>query len=284
MKSHVLHTVWCNISGEAAGEIWNWSLLGVRELTPSFHSFSIGSCPWPCPAQCAPMCSPLCCRGYGRQQTFPSYRGASFYPQAAAYLPRPKPRQTFVPPPPPPPPPPRAPLYFSPQANQQMSFYSQPRQPLPLPPPPPPPPSCPGACSKNCYPACTKSCCNPPPPPPCPWYCPKSCYPQCGEACCKPKPPPMPLYLKRSEMNAVACEEHKLKLRCPNKYDRIVLYSTFYGRKEDGVCKHDFIPSKGKRSQRRHRQMDTVASLLYYEPIPYSKYIWWLWIDRYVDR
>ena len=29
MKSQVLHTVWCNISGEAAGEIWNWSLLGV---------------------------------------------------------------------------------------------------------------------------------------------------------------------------------------------------------------------------------------------------------------
>ena len=26
MKSQVLHTVWCHISGEAAGEIWNWSL------------------------------------------------------------------------------------------------------------------------------------------------------------------------------------------------------------------------------------------------------------------
>ena len=26
MKSQVLHTIWCNISGEAAGEIWNWSL------------------------------------------------------------------------------------------------------------------------------------------------------------------------------------------------------------------------------------------------------------------
>ena len=25
MKSHVLHTVWRNISGEAAGEIWHWS-------------------------------------------------------------------------------------------------------------------------------------------------------------------------------------------------------------------------------------------------------------------
>ena len=28
MKSKVLHTVWCNISGEAAGEIWQWSLSG----------------------------------------------------------------------------------------------------------------------------------------------------------------------------------------------------------------------------------------------------------------
>ena len=28
MKSQALHTVWCNISGEAAGEIQNWSLLG----------------------------------------------------------------------------------------------------------------------------------------------------------------------------------------------------------------------------------------------------------------
>ena len=32
MKSHVLHTVWCNIPGEAAGEIWSWSLLGVKGL------------------------------------------------------------------------------------------------------------------------------------------------------------------------------------------------------------------------------------------------------------
>ena len=30
MKSQVLHIVWCNISGEAAGEIWTWSLLGVE--------------------------------------------------------------------------------------------------------------------------------------------------------------------------------------------------------------------------------------------------------------
>ena len=32
MKSKVLHTVWCNIPGEAAGEIWNWSLLGLKGL------------------------------------------------------------------------------------------------------------------------------------------------------------------------------------------------------------------------------------------------------------
>ena len=32
MKSQVLHTVWCSISGEAAGEIWNWALLGVKGL------------------------------------------------------------------------------------------------------------------------------------------------------------------------------------------------------------------------------------------------------------
>ena len=32
MKSQVLHTVWCYISGEAAGEIWKWSLLGVKGL------------------------------------------------------------------------------------------------------------------------------------------------------------------------------------------------------------------------------------------------------------
>ena len=50
MKSQVLHSVWCYISGEAAREIWNWSL-GVKGLTwqwrgihailhESFHSNS----------------------------------------------------------------------------------------------------------------------------------------------------------------------------------------------------------------------------------------------------
>ena len=32
MKSQVLHTVWCNISGEVTGEIRNWSLLGVEGI------------------------------------------------------------------------------------------------------------------------------------------------------------------------------------------------------------------------------------------------------------
>ena len=39
MKSQVLHTVWCNISAEAAGEIWNWSLLGVKRLNLSSRSW-----------------------------------------------------------------------------------------------------------------------------------------------------------------------------------------------------------------------------------------------------
>ena len=32
MKGQVLHTVWRYIFGEATGEIWNWSLLGVKGL------------------------------------------------------------------------------------------------------------------------------------------------------------------------------------------------------------------------------------------------------------
>ena len=33
MKTQVLHTVWCNITSEAAGGIWTWSLLGVKGLS-----------------------------------------------------------------------------------------------------------------------------------------------------------------------------------------------------------------------------------------------------------
>ena len=32
MKTYFLHIVWCTISGEAAGEIWHWSLLWVKGL------------------------------------------------------------------------------------------------------------------------------------------------------------------------------------------------------------------------------------------------------------
>ena len=49
MKSQVLHTVWCYISGEAAGKIWNWSLLRVL-LCWSTQSFlwGLGGCEqWP---------------------------------------------------------------------------------------------------------------------------------------------------------------------------------------------------------------------------------------------
>ena len=35
MKSQVLHTVWCHISCEAAGEFWHWSLSGVKGLIVS---------------------------------------------------------------------------------------------------------------------------------------------------------------------------------------------------------------------------------------------------------
>ena len=41
MKSQVLHTVWCNISDEAAGKIWHWSLLGVK--TKPLHTIWIWS-------------------------------------------------------------------------------------------------------------------------------------------------------------------------------------------------------------------------------------------------
>ena len=40
MKNPVLYTVWCYISGEAAGEIWSWSLLGLRGFTFSWHPVS----------------------------------------------------------------------------------------------------------------------------------------------------------------------------------------------------------------------------------------------------
>ena len=39
MKSKVLHTVWCNISGEAAGKILNWSLSGSARIKRFIEQF-----------------------------------------------------------------------------------------------------------------------------------------------------------------------------------------------------------------------------------------------------
>ena len=36
MKSQILHTLLCSISVDAAGEIWSWSLLGVKGLKPIY--------------------------------------------------------------------------------------------------------------------------------------------------------------------------------------------------------------------------------------------------------
>ena len=46
MKSQTLHTGWCNISGEAAGEIWNWSLLGVKGLDSRVSSANSTRLDW----------------------------------------------------------------------------------------------------------------------------------------------------------------------------------------------------------------------------------------------
>ena len=43
MKSQVLLTVWCNISGEAAREIWHWSLSGVKGLIKFFIHLLMGT-------------------------------------------------------------------------------------------------------------------------------------------------------------------------------------------------------------------------------------------------
>ena len=40
-RSHVLHTVWCYIFGEAAGEILNWSLLGAKCQTDGIERIEI---------------------------------------------------------------------------------------------------------------------------------------------------------------------------------------------------------------------------------------------------
>ena len=38
MKSQVLHAVWCNVSGEAVGEIWKWSLFKLTSAVPQHLS------------------------------------------------------------------------------------------------------------------------------------------------------------------------------------------------------------------------------------------------------
>ena len=46
MKSQVLHTVWCHISCEAAGEFWHWSLSGVKGLRAAackYREFTVKS-------------------------------------------------------------------------------------------------------------------------------------------------------------------------------------------------------------------------------------------------
>ena len=45
MTSQVLYAMWCNISGEAAGETWYWSLLGVKGLTLHPQSWSFWNFP-----------------------------------------------------------------------------------------------------------------------------------------------------------------------------------------------------------------------------------------------
>ena len=47
MKSQVLHTVWCNNSDEAAGEIWNWSPSGAKGLKNCAHAtYPSQTVPW----------------------------------------------------------------------------------------------------------------------------------------------------------------------------------------------------------------------------------------------
>ena len=43
MKSQVLHTVWCGITGEAAGEIRTWSLLEVKDHACELTSQSVSA-------------------------------------------------------------------------------------------------------------------------------------------------------------------------------------------------------------------------------------------------
>ena len=52
MKSQVLHTVWCNVSGAAAGGSWNWSLLGVKGSNAAAVLIYTGRLPGVLASQC----------------------------------------------------------------------------------------------------------------------------------------------------------------------------------------------------------------------------------------
>ena len=88
MKSQVLHTVWCYIiSGEAAGEIWHWSLSGVKGLTkgnPALVSYAAAREPqlWDVGPMGGRVGGPMSCSRGSRaaaQETNPA--GERFSPQ-----------------------------------------------------------------------------------------------------------------------------------------------------------------------------------------------------------
>ena len=58
MKSQVLLTVWCNISGGAGGEIWHWSLSGVKGLMGDKWGIKPGCRPRPHPPLPQSYCNP----------------------------------------------------------------------------------------------------------------------------------------------------------------------------------------------------------------------------------
>ena len=149
-----------------------------------------GVCPGSCSPQCYPSCNPVCC--YNSQQS-------SLY-QQQQQLQRQKQEQ----------------FYYHPPTETGLAAAAQY---IKLPSAPAPAPAFALAPSPTPAP--------PKPPPPCASYCPKECYPDCATSCCEPKPPPMPLYLKRKQSIAVACEGHKLKIKCPNKYDNWLIKGRF---------------------------------------------------------
>ena len=59
MKSQVLHTVWCYVPGEAAGEICTWLLLGVKGFMYASMNEMCRCCTWDScmPAAILPQCS-----------------------------------------------------------------------------------------------------------------------------------------------------------------------------------------------------------------------------------